>query len=1131
MAKVIIFVFLLQLSAGFFWTISQMLKVRRSQWMSAVPTNPYKMGVSNCSYISVNGFLKMKCLIENREYFKCINSNRFYRVILEDSNCWKTKFSRVCPNDTTFYQACGHVMDGCKKLDKVEHKSGLQDSVFGPDVAACGELICRRHPGFIDTSKYSENSNPHYIKFLNQNLLNRTGSTISSKGFECTDYFACTNSINGVPVAQFACERWAGEGQETKVGRNCDNVCNNFDCFDEAFCNNLTVGMLCLQGGRRIYVTANQICDSYSNCEGSIDEIGCENFSETCMTQNIWLTLRANSEGKGMGAVQRHLHTRSKCSLPQTDKDATYIVCLDFRDQMNCTGSTISPLVCNVNGYPTTISQHVICRKLGSYRADKGLCDDGVDQQCVEAETGCKIHKHQICDGTKDCLKGHDEGDLFCKEMFDFPTIECVRRFSQNATKEKLPNGWVLDGVTDCRSGQDENPKFWTKLCGSGLFDVYVPVKVDKGASNCSEVIQLKCPGGRHRLNLSEVCLGKTMDNCDAEVCVTARKEYLAKLFDRLEVGISELEAKRTIYCLPGLREIELYAGKCSVEKFLKRPSVMGIRDVSALSPRMFAWNFIECGQIFGELYVYLACTGLCRESISSCPLNSDIATWTCSNYPARKTVFSLADTGKIVLATRNRDSYSQEVFSCDNGVCTTFDKVCNLANDCGDLSDERGCLNNFKCNESGELIPLTSKCDGRFDCFDYSDECNEECDNQVTMFGHVAYNIIAWIFGICATLLNIFTLFNGIYEYKKLKTETAKVNKVFVFLITVGDLLQGIFLLVLSIGEQFFNKSTCNTQFEWTTSTLCTFLGVFSTIGSLVSLYSMTVLSVIRACKVHSMKRPKETLSREKAMHLLVVVLIIIVIATVIALVPIVSFEDYFVENLMYEDNPLFVGAPNKIKHLQIVESYYGRVYGGTLSEKYMSWAKIRNLVRDLFVNDNISGKSLDFYGSNGFCLFSYFVRDQTSFRWFSISILILNFICVLVIVICYAIITAVSVRSSKSVSKNEETVKNNKKLQRKITIIIVTDILTWLPFILLCAINYTELIDTSSWYSLFCVFFLRINSIINPIGIYDETIFRWIKNVGVKIREKIARLKTMENEECPNIQELDKLPQQEAE
>ena len=185
-------------------------------------------------------------------------------------------------------------------------------------------------------------------------------------------------------------------------------------------------------------------------------------------------------------------------------------------------------------------------------------------------------------------------------------------------------------------------------------------------------------------------------------------------------------------------------------------------------------------------------------------------------------------------------------------------------------------------------------------------------------MFDHIFYKVIAWIFGVSATILNSITLTHGLIQYRQLKTDTAMVNKVFVLIITFGDLLQGIFLLVLIIGEQFFNKSTCVTQFEWTTSGLCTSLGVLSTVGSLVSLYSMTILSIIRASKVNSMIRPKDKLSGKGTVFLSSAVLTIIIISTFISVIPVISFEDYFVEKLMYDENPLLVGAPDKMKHLK---------------------------------------------------------------------------------------------------------------------------------------------------------------------------------------------------------------------
>ena len=484
---------------------------------------------------------------------------------------------------------------------------------------------------------------------------------------------------------------------------------------------------------------------------------------------------------------------------------------------------------------------------------------------------------------------------------------------------------------------------------------------------------------------------------------------------------------------MPGLQEIERYAGRCHELKFSQHRKVLGIPDIVHFSSPIFVKSHIECSEIFGELYVFLACSNLCSQSSIRCPINFTAIAGTCLNYPADKTVLSLAENGKLALAIKYRKSYNQEIFACKNGHCTTFDRVCNLADDCGDLSDEEGCFNNFKCNESGEYIPLTSKCDGRFDCFDYSDECNHECNNQVNMFNHILYKVIAWIIGVLATVLNTFTLIHGICQYQKLENEVAKTNKVFVLLISLGDLLQGIFLLSLAVGDEFFNKSTCKTQFEWTTSKMCTFLGVISTIGSLVSLYSMTFLSIIRVYKVQNLIRPKETLSRRKTAYLSALVLTIAALSALIAIIPIIIFEDYFVENLIYEDNPLLVGAPDKRIHLKLVDSYYGRIHGGFKENLAISWNQIRYLVMELFANKAIRGKSIDFYGSNGFCLFSYFVRTQTSFKWYSIFSLVLNFICVLVIVICYIIITVISAKSSKSVSNNPQTEKKQQNTSKK--------------------------------------------------------------------------------------------------
>jgi len=257
-------------------------------------------------------------------------------------------------------------------------------------------------------------------------------------------------------------------------------------------------------------------------------------------------------------------------------------------------------------------------------------------------------------------------------------------------------------------------------------------------------------------------------------------------------------------------------------------------------------------------------------------------------------------------------------------------------------------------------------------------------------------------------------------------------------------------------------------------------------------------------------MLTPKDEMSTKTMLFLASTVCAIITLSTLVATLPLLIAEDYFVQNLNYHNNRLFVGAPNKQKHMKIIYAYYGRVLHEGESDAIMSWAAIRNLVKDMFANDVVTGTNLGFYGSNGFCLFSYFVREDVLYKFYSITILLTNFIFVLLIGGCYLYVNVLAKRTTSAVKSNEASAKAGRKLQRKITLIVTTDVLTWLPFIIVCIANYTELVDTSSWYSIFCIFFLPINSIINPIGIYDDTIIQWcgIGQAAKGIKSKFCSL-----------------------
>ena len=65
---------------------------------------------------------------------------------------------------------------------------------------------------------------------------------------------------------------------------------------------------------------------------------------------------------------------------------------------------------------------------------------------------------------------------------------------------------------------------------------------------------------------------------------------------------------------------------------------------------------------------------------------------------------------------------------------------------------------------------------------------------------------------------------------------------------------------------------------------------------------------------------------------------------------------------------------------------------------------------------------------------------------------------------------------------------------MQRKISVIIATDFLCWIPFVVVCSLHTLSVVDATPWYALFSIVILPINSVINPL-LYDATITDTVK------------------------------------
>ncbi|KAL5269488.1 hypothetical protein ACHWQZ_G003092 [Mnemiopsis leidyi] len=1070
-----------------------------------------------CEMVEEATYIKLRCNeTDGSITFKCPSSNDYYTY---KKNGHTTSFNMSCPNDRRFYQACGHNEQNI--VDIINHFD---------DNGLCGVFLC------------------DLLEDSSSDALRSDSPSVRDK--ICNGIADCVNTDLDEKNCDFNCKTGNSREQYLPGGKKCNGECDCMNCADEAECGLNTKGVFCED---RTYKEAEKICDHNDDCKGTIPmderyciEAECEiTLYHNGMDMNSFVyeerlkmpvskVIRLRKEDNCDGVprcddssdeqlcvtrtCQRTDLTSTKvltitlndanlCTTPKSGN--LYRICDDASDQTNCTDPADVALLCGINGYESSVSKYAICKGLN-------LCDDDFENNCIQITEKCLIHKHQFCDGVYDCEGGTDEAKERCQVT---GTAKCVRRYpAQRNINLPIVKLWIQDGVVDCVDEVDEDPKRWTSCT-----DKRVPwaTSFTEVNSTCQEFYFCAIER-KQSVPFSFLCDKVNSCGRENEVCKSSR--HTKELPWTVLPKNPKTSDRNLHFCLPGLENLRLLAGNCTTELFIHPHKPFGVTSHPKIKVPEKA---LDCRFLFGAPYVFASCSNLCLDGTTLCPLNK-LEADSCSRLYQQKersftfsmghkneTYLSFLDTKENVSSSfdKKKAFLIPELFSCPNKRCIPFSKVCNLADDCGDGTDEKNCTNHFKCQNGNEFVLLTNVCNGVFDCSDKSDECNENCYSNLRIIkpGHLA--VCGWTIGILAIILNVFAIIATAKQLYGEKSNIKVSNLTFIILIASGDLCVGIYLIAISIIDRRYKADDsglayCTKRFdEWLSGGMCTAMGVLSTFGSQLALYAMTVLSMFRAYCVASKSLRGLNAFRVK-IALTTSACLLVLAALLTSTVPLMdAAEDFFVNGLVYQHNPLLIGDLDKEKHFDILQAHYGSFY----QKGVLSWKTIRALVQDMFTTFNgpIIGKKIHFYGNAGVCLFKYFVRPddpQQAYTWFMI---VQNAICFFIITASYITVHFIVARSAKrSITEKGKGKSSNKNaaLNRKIAMMITTDFICWIPFIIICTLHYTECMDATPYYSLFSIVFMPINSVINPL-LYDTTgVLELLKSCTLRIKQKLA-------------------------
>ena len=304
------------------------------------------------------------------------------------------------------------------------------------------------------------------------------------------------------------------------------------------------------------------------------------------------------------------------------------------------------------------------------------------------------------------------------------------------------------------------------------------------------------------------------------------------------------------------------------------------------------------------------------------------------------------------------------------------------------------------------------------------------------------------WILGLFAILSNFGVLF---HRYRNKEKEN-KVQLLFISNLSISDMIMGIYMIIITSADLYYKRMFPSEL--WRVSFPCKFAGTLSVLSSEASVFFVTLISVDRLIGIRypfSTYRIGTKTSRILSLVLWLTAISISIVSTVLSSVN----PDW------YDVSEVCTGLPLSRKN-----AYEEKVVPSNIQ------IMARRITHNLFGPVHT--------------LHNFTVTDVTSRQpgmYFGIAIFVfLNFVCFIVISVCYTGIFVTTIQTAKKAGRTRDN-KQERKMAMKMGAIVISDLACWAPIIILSfLVQGGRHIVSPRVYTWIVTFVLPINSAINP-------------------------------------------------